>query len=170
MEQLLQELELPLYRFLLRLCGDPDVASDLVQDSLLRAWKNRRRLRERGAARVWVFRIAVNVWKDHRNQACDQVVDSVWLQAVDQQAPPDDVAAAKELGEQIWLAIDQLPKRQREVLHLRVIEQMKPVEIAEILALSPQLVRSNLAAARKRIRSQFADQLPQSQSQSEAPS
>ena len=52
------------YRFALRLCNDPDAAADLTQETFLRAWRRRDRLRDERAARVWLFRIAANLWRD----------------------------------------------------------------------------------------------------------
>ena len=53
------------YRYALRLTGRPDLAEDLTQETLLRGWRNRNKLREPRAARLWLLRIATNVWTDH---------------------------------------------------------------------------------------------------------
>src|SRR5205823_15077281 len=53
------------YRFALRLSNDPDAADDLTQETFLRAWRQRDRLRDQRAARVWLFRITANLWRDH---------------------------------------------------------------------------------------------------------
>ncbi|MCG8653165.1 MAG: RNA polymerase sigma factor [Pirellulales bacterium] len=146
---------MPIYRFLLRLCGDPDLAADLAQETLLRGWKARRQLRGADAAKVWLFRIAVNVWKDRcrtrQNILCQGRCDD----QPGSDPTPEDQAAAKELGRAVWRAIDLLPERQKQIMHLRMLEQMEPGEIAQTLQLSPALVRSNLAAARRKLRQLF---------------
>ena len=55
----------------------------------------------------------------------------------------------------LWQRMEMLPERQQQVLHLRVIEQMEIKDIAEVVGISSQNVRSNLAAARKTLRASF---------------
>ena len=47
------------FRFALRLTGDPHVAEDVTQETFLRAWPGRARLRDERLMRVWLFRIAL---------------------------------------------------------------------------------------------------------------
>src|SRR3989304_8552329 len=61
---LLEEHVPRVYRFALRLTGNRHEAEDLTQETFLRAWRHRRRLRDRSAARVWLFAIAANLWRD----------------------------------------------------------------------------------------------------------
>ncbi|HEX3602307.1 MAG TPA: sigma factor [Lacipirellulaceae bacterium] len=49
------------YRYALRLAGRPELAEDLTQETMLRGWRDRQRLRESRATRVWLFRIATNL-------------------------------------------------------------------------------------------------------------
>ena len=152
MEQVLTNLELPLYRFMLRLCDDPELAADLAQETLMRAWKARATLRDPGAARAWLFRIGVNLWNDRcRNQA-QRPAHQPWQDQVANMPDPTEQAIVNELGQAVWDAIDRLPEKQKQVLHLRVLEQMEPKEIADALEMDSQLVRSHLAAARKTLR------------------
>ena len=67
------------YRFALRLAGDPHLAEDLTQETYLRAWRGRRQLRSAQSARVWLFRISVNLWRDQlrRGQSRPVVVSAV---------------------------------------------------------------------------------------------
>ncbi len=156
MEQILTELELPLYRFMLRLCHDQDLAADLTQETMLRAWKNRLRLKEPRAIRVWLFRIGVNVWKDRCRSWNPDPLSGVEIEQPSREPNPAELVAAKELGQAVWEAIDRLPERQKQVMHLRVLELMEPSEIAETLGLDVRRVRSNLSAARQKLRQQFA--------------
>src|SRR5262245_27283653 len=52
------------FRFALRLTGDPHAAEDLTQETFLRAWPARGRLRDDRLMRVWLFRITANIWRD----------------------------------------------------------------------------------------------------------
>ncbi len=53
------------YRYALRLAGRPELAEDLTQETLLRGWKSRHKLRDERAVLVWLLRIATNLWTDH---------------------------------------------------------------------------------------------------------
>src|SRR4051794_10388202 len=50
-----------IYRYALRLTCRPDLAEDLTQETLLRGWRSRHKLRDKRAARVWLFRIATSL-------------------------------------------------------------------------------------------------------------
>lgn len=156
-EQALIDMHLPLYRFSMQLVRDPHQAADLAQEAMCRAWEHRQKLRNPAAAKSWVFRIAANLARDGFRRL--QGTHSVNLDGdvIDWRALPDEIAATSELERQLLEAVDELPPRQRQVLHLRVVEQVSPHEIAEILDISSQLVRSNLAAARKHLRGRFSD-------------
>lgn len=162
MEQILADLQLPLYRYFVRLSNDPDLSADLTQETLLRAWARQKQLRVPGAARVWAFGIATNLWRDRcRSLAktrCDEIADD----QPSREDNPFHAAVATELGDAVWNAIGTLPERQRQILHLRVVEQMEPKQIAESLELTPKLVRSNLSAARKNLRARLTEHLCQS--------
>src|SRR5690348_5337242 len=61
---ILEEWVPRVYRFALRLSNDLHTAEDLAQETFLRAWRHRERLRDKRAARVWLFRITANIWRD----------------------------------------------------------------------------------------------------------
>ena len=154
MDEFFIELERPVYRFLLRLTGDEELARDLTQDTLARGLASQKQLRELSRFRAWLFRIAVNLWNDHcrknRNKK-EQLQD----EPQSFEPAPSDLVMEQELGEQVWKALAELPPRQQQVMHLRIVEEMTLGEIAEVLELSNQAVRSNLAAARKTLRVRF---------------
>lgn len=58
-----------LLRFAKRLCGNHQVAEDLVQEALLRAWRGVNTLRDTSNPRAWVFRILLNTCVQRRPAA-----------------------------------------------------------------------------------------------------
>lgn len=141
------------YRLVLRLCGDPERANDLAQEALTRGWQSRNQLRSADALPTWLFRIALRTWhdglrRDQRILQSDSNVEGVPAQ----DSEPIEITIGNELGAHIWKEMETLPDRQKQVLHLRVIEQLEISEIAEVVGIRPQNVRSNLAAARKKLR------------------
>ena len=147
------------YRFALRLCRDAHVAEDLTQDTFLRAWRQQQRLRDAGALRVWLFRITVNLWQDRlrRGRLPVSMAGQLPDEFLGSAALPDHEPSAREDLAKALAALDALPPRQREVLHMSACEQMTTPEIAEVLGISAEAVKSNLSLARKAMRQQLSD-------------
>jgi RNA polymerase sigma-70 factor (ECF subfamily) len=147
------------YRFALRLTGSRQEAEDLTQDTFLQAWRRRGRLRDADAVRVWLFTIAKNLWNDRLRRKQRRPTPSELLQEDHESAA---VAADRELivredVRRVLDAMDSLPARQREVLHLHACEGFSLGEISAVLGISPDAVKANLCEARKRLRRQFRE-------------
>ena len=151
----LEEFVPRVYRFALRLTGDRHRAEDLTQETFLRAWRRRRELREPRIARAWLFRIAVNVWRDEVRRG-QRLVGHPTVMATDavavRLASPVQTIEQREILEITLRELDALPSRQREVLYLRIVEELSPTEVAEILGLSTDTVKVHLSLARKAMR------------------
>jgi RNA polymerase sigma-70 factor, ECF subfamily len=158
-KDLLEEYVPRLYRFALRLTGNPDNAEDLTQASLLAAWKDRAKLRDPSAAKSWLFTIAANLWRSglRRNGREEQFARDAEQLALRQVPLPDAEIIVKEDLHRVWETMDALPDRQREVLYLHACEGFSLAEIAGILILSPQAVKASLSLARKRMRQKLKD-------------
>jgi len=147
------------YRFALRLAGDPHRAEDLTQETFLRAWRHRKQLRNPDAARVWLFKITVNLWRDQLrrvrrgpNQADGSCDDHEARQPPADRAMVDQEDVQRALG-----AMDSLPGRQREVLYLRACEGLPVGQIADVLGISTEAAKASLSLARKAMRRRMKD-------------
>jgi RNA polymerase sigma-70 factor (ECF subfamily) len=144
------------YRYALRLAGRPEAAEDLTQETMLRGWRNRESLRDRRVTRVWLLKIATNLWNDQLRRSKFQTQSII-------ADPPCIRAAAVAMGdarENVELALaamDELPPRQRQVLYLATCEQMTNSEVASVLELSETAVKANLSLARKEMRRRLKD-------------
>jgi RNA polymerase sigma factor (sigma-70 family) len=147
------------YRFALRMTGNRQEAEDLTQETFLRAWRRRGHLRDPDAARVWLFTIARNLWNDRLRSKGRQPLHSEPLPEDHQSTvvPPDREFMVREDLGRVLEAIESLPARQREVLHLRVWEELSLSEIAAILGISPEAAKASLCEARKRLRQRFRE-------------
>jgi RNA polymerase sigma-70 factor (ECF subfamily) len=141
---LLEEHVPRVYRFALRLVGDRHRAEDLTQETLLR---------------VWLFKIAVNLWRDHlrRTQRGPQEVDSSVDHCESTEVPPDRTVTDQEDLQRVLATMDSLPSRQREVLYLHACEELSLAEIADVLGISADAVKASLCLARKRMRRELKD-------------
>lgn len=146
----LERLMPPLHRFCVHLTGDEHLGEDLAQDTMLRAWKHRSRLRDEGGATPWLFRIARNAWLDDRRRARIRRRSASRVAREPDNARPGPA----EVGDDVRLVLEalaELPGRQREVLFLSAMEDLSHEQIATVLDISTGAVKASLSLARKRV-------------------
>jgi RNA polymerase sigma-70 factor (ECF subfamily) len=156
---LLEEYVPNVYRFALRLTRDPHVAEDLTQETFLRAWRRRQLLRNPQAARLWLFRITANLWRDQLRRRQSPVAQAGPLAEIAEREAlsPERKLVEQEDLRQALAALDQLPPRQRDVLYLSACEGLRTHEVAAVLGISTDAVKANLCLARQRLRQQMKD-------------
>lgn len=156
----------------LRLTGDRDRASEVMQDTFVRIWERFATLRDPDAAAAWVTRVTLSVAFNAR-RAQRRRLERVAL-AGDLALPPgersdtapsiDALAASPSPFttppplRRIALdhAIAALPRRTREVFVLHDVEGMVTEEVAALLHMAPSTVRVQLARARRLLREALA--------------
>jgi RNA polymerase sigma-70 factor, ECF subfamily len=154
----LVELLPSVYRFAFRLCGNQHTAEDLAQDAILQACRRTDTSPNERALRIWLFRVVTNRWIDvcRKNQQTKfDASHSVETVLASEITAPESV----ELHETIFQAMqimNRLPERQRTVLHLSACEQMSNSEIAGILNITTDAVKSSLSIARAEMRNMFS--------------
>jgi RNA polymerase sigma-70 factor (ECF subfamily) len=144
------------YRYALRLARRPDLADDLTQETLLRAWRGRQQLRDPQVARVWLLRIATNVWNDHLRQAKfrPRVLEA---EPPCRNPTPAERSTDLENVKLALAAMDELPSRQRQVLYLITCEGLSPADVCEILQIAPSAMKASLSLARQEMRRRLRD-------------
>ncbi|UNO39304.1 RNA polymerase subunit sigma-70 [Streptomyces sp. MST-110588] len=169
-----------------RLLGSFTDAEDMVQETLLRAWRRRETFEGRATFRAWLYRIATNVCLDAladpaRKREVRTATDSAgrpararaataevtWLEpypdrlldlAAPDDAGPEAAAITRETVELAFLAaVQHLPPRQRAVLILRDVVGQPAQETAEALEMSVPSVKSALQRARATLREQLPE-------------
>ena len=147
--QLFESLRPDLLRFAHWLARDRAMAEDIVQESLLRAWRSRDSLKEPGAARAWLFTI---VRREHARLYERKRLELVPLEDVAEvQAGPRSVEPDGELYA-LRHAIMRLPIDYREPLVLQVLGGFSTEEIARELSLTSTAVLTRLFRARNKLR------------------
>jgi RNA polymerase sigma-70 factor (ECF subfamily) len=146
------------HRLAIRLCGDLDRAEELVQEAMLRASRSWDGFRGQSRFTTWLFQIVINVFRDQlRRKAPAQ---SVPQDVHDRRAMhPSELLRGQELAELVAGHVSNLPPRQREVLVLIAYEQMPPAQVAQVLEISDQSVRTNLHLARQTLKKLLAPYL-----------
>jgi RNA polymerase sigma-70 factor, ECF subfamily len=141
-----------------RMLGSPHDAEDIVQETLLRAWRALDRFEPRAAFQTWLYRIATNACLDEleRRPRRPEPVQPFPDFSPDEAASPTyDPAARYAIREGMELAllraIQKLPGRQRAVLILRDVLGWTSPEVAELLESTVAATNSALQRARATI-------------------
>lgn len=141
------------------LSGNRSVAEDLVQETLIRAWKSIDRLKDRKAAKNWLLTIVrrENARRFARKQLQETEVSTEGLAA--ERADYDTSTEAFVLRR----ALDQLPPKYREPLLMQVVYGHSHKEIAEHLGISNVGVGTRLFRAREKMRTLLCTPQPTAQ-------
>lgn len=150
-EDLIDEVERPLFYYAVKLTGNHDTSLDVLQEVWLRAMKGIRTLKEPASVRAWLYtlvrRVAVdNVRRDRTRERAEQVHTEGFDEAIEPSFFRDHLGAIHE-------ALDELDERHREVLVLYFLEDFSLGEIAEILTCPEGTVKSRLHYAKRELRS-----------------
>jgi RNA polymerase sigma-70 factor (ECF subfamily) len=157
-ELLLRRHRAPLFTFLVRMLGDKERAEDLAQETFLRIVKGAQAWEQRARFQTWLFTIARNLCVDasrrdrfRRTESLDAqgpddepaMVDSVPGHEID----PARGAQSAQLRPLLQKALLGLPSEQREVFILREQTGVAFKEIAEILSVNENTVKSRMRYA-----------------------
>ncbi len=160
-EELLARYEPNIYRFGLRMCGDEEAAREVLQETLLAAFRHLPGFRGDAALSTWLYQIARSFCiKERRGQRPTRSIDDARASELVDPAPqPDARTHAREIGEAVSRAIAVLPPEQREVLILRDVEGLSAEQAAEVVGVEVGALKSRLHRARMGLRTALAGML-----------
>ena len=152
-----------LYSAALRLSRNPDDARDLLQETVLRAYRFFHQYTPGTNCRAWLLTILYNNFRNgYRRSAREQVAatSEAFDQAVEGQSlladaarnNPEDLLAGRMLGRQIEKALDALPTEFREALLLVDVQELNYQEVAEVLEIPLGTVKSRVSRGRALMR------------------
>lgn len=145
------------FRVALGVLHDRAEAEDVAQESLLRAYRNFHRLRDRATFRSWPVRIAWRTAIDHRRaqkrrerREEDAAQASAW-ESLGASRTAEELAASREFQRCLNEELDALPEKLRIVMVMAAVEGYDTREVAQLLCLPEGTVKSRLRLARKRL-------------------
>ena len=144
-----------------RHCRDPHWAEDLVQETLVRAFRNLSGFRGDSALRTWLFRILVRLaaeperWR--RGKGAEPIGDLDVPDHLDARAEHD--AMARELQDRLEEAMERLTLRQRTALHLRAVEGLDYAAIGTVLVCTAVAARMHVLEARRKVMARLGEHL-----------
>jgi RNA polymerase sigma-70 factor (ECF subfamily) len=150
----------PIYGFFRRRLQDPARAEELAQEVFLVILKSVQRYEPRALFRTYLYGIAVNMVYAERRKAGRQAAHAGDEKSVDSAADPATLADP-DAGLVVRDAVGRLDENDREVLLLREYEQLSYEEIAEVLRVPVNTVRSRLFRARMALRDVLVARRPQ---------
>lgn len=131
-------------------CGDRALAEDLTGEAFARAYASWRTVARHPAPSAWVVRTALNThvswWRRRRREVA-------WDEALD---PAQDAADGERLDAQVLAALRKLPRRQREVVALRIFLDLDTETAARILGIAPGTVTAHLSRATAALRASLS--------------
>lgn len=150
------------YNTALRIVGDRDEASDVLQEVFILLFRKIHRFKARAHFSSWVYRIAVNVSLDQlrrRKRAPLASGSAALLDGAPEPTPltaPEQRTAQADLQGHVQEALQALSDRLRIVIVLRYLEGLSYADIAEILGVSLGTVKSRLNRAHTAMRRELA--------------
>ena len=160
-EQLYARHRTRLYRYLLRQLRQPALADDVFQDVWQRVIAARTEWKPDAGFATWLYRIAHNRVTDHwrarpyRPQAPSDADER--MARIPDPDTPERALSEFEQRRTLQRALDQLPPEQREVLMLRLEQELTLEQIATITGVGRETVKSRLRYAMDKLRAPVSD-------------
>lgn len=150
-----------LYSFLLRQLRDAALADEMFQDVWQRVIAARAGWQPDAAFTTWLFRIAHNRLNDHWRAARHRPpapgdADERVARMSDTRTPESQLSEFEQ-RRRLQLAMEQLPDEQREVLQLRLEQELSLEEIAQITGVGRETVKSRLRYAMDKLRAGLSE-------------
>ena len=155
--ELVNRYHKPVYRLIWRMTGGHADTEDVAQEVFLKLWQNPRQVREAGALKGWLMRVAANAAIDRSRKRVDTDIATV-PETADTAALPGEILERNAAAREVERRIAQLPVRQRLALSLVYYEGMSNIDTAAIMQTSIEAVESLLARARRDLRDSLANE------------
>lgn len=161
-EQLVLKYQTPIYNLCFRMVGNAEDAADLTQESFLKAWNHLHSFHYEAAFSTWLYRLASNTCLDFlrsmkRHPQISLTVEDndgeeATLDIPDLSPSPEEALLCAEEKALLAQAMQELEPEQRQILTLRVVNEMSYADIANVLRIREGTVKSRLSRARDALR------------------
>ncbi len=161
LDRLLMRVQEVAWRFSTSVCGHADDAEDAMQEALIKTYRYVGRIREPGAFRPWLYRTVRNACLMGRRK---KVGEPARLQSLDEVLPgpdgpgrpdvpdpgksPEQLADNAGLRRRLRTALRTLPGPYRAIVFLREMEGLSTREVAKVMGMSEDNVKTRLHRAR----------------------
>ena len=168
---LVQRHQTHLYNFALRHLRSPPAAEEVVQDAFVRVVENASDFKHEARFTTWLYAIARNLCIDQlrklalrRHPSLDDAKQgedgegpTLGEQTADDRANVERAAESVEIRERVLLAVETLPDEQREVFLMREVSNLPFREIAVIVGVPENTVKSRMRYALERLQTALSE-------------
>jgi RNA polymerase sigma-70 factor (ECF subfamily) len=144
--------QVKVFRFVLRIVRDAALAEDTVSETFIDAWRHAGRYEGRASVSSWLLGIARHRALDAARRRPTESLDSEAAQnAVDPMHDPEAELGRKDTGAVVREAVAALSREHAEIIDLVYYQEKSIREIAEILRIPENTVKTRMFYARKRL-------------------
>jgi RNA polymerase sigma-70 factor (ECF subfamily) len=147
-----REQEPRIYGYLWRITGDRQLASDLCQETFLRAWNSFAKVRGYENQTAWLLRVATNLTLNSRRRGNTRIGTLLTLDETIEPSVSSDHAGQIAEQDAVHRVLLTLPVPMRAALVLREVEGLPYSEVSRLLGMRPGATRMLLSRAREQFR------------------
>jgi RNA polymerase sigma-70 factor (ECF subfamily) len=153
-ENIIQEIQNPMYRTAFIFTRDEASAKDIVQEAVIKIWKNMSKLDEIDNIKAWALRITKNICIDHKRREKMSIlgIESAFSVEANVLSPERRTIVQDQLTV-VHRALDTLSEKQKEAMILREIEGYTYQEIADIMDENINQIKILIHRGRTRLKS-----------------
>ena len=156
LEALARHYAPPVYRYLVRLCGDATLAEDLAQEVAVQLWRALpgRTFPNARALNSWVYTVATNAYRMHarRKRASEVSWDAELELPTGDECDPGLAAEREDFARQVRAAVALLPEAERQALMMKAFGDLRYQEIAQATGEPVGTVKWRISRAYERLR------------------
>ncbi len=151
MEEMYQQYSNTVYKYLLCLCQNAEIAEDLTQETFVIALKKIHQFRGECKVSTWLCQIAKHLWyKEFRKTK--KAVTEVLTDEMVALEMTEDVVFQKDEKLQLFKNMQKLEEPARQVMYLRIMGNLNFIEIAEVLGKTSNWARVTFFRAKQKMR------------------
>jgi RNA polymerase sigma-70 factor (ECF subfamily) len=139
------------YRFALRITGDASLAEDVVSEVFLQVWRRAEKFEARAQVSTWLLAITRNKSLSEAQRRSADDLDCETIEIEDSSDDPEISAQKRDRSELIRKCLSQLSAVQREVIDLVYYHEKSVADVARIVGVPPNTVKTRMFHARRRI-------------------
>jgi len=133
----------PMYRYGIRFIDNPDFVKDCIQDVFFELWNRRDKIRQAECVKSYLYKsLRLRIFRERSKWKPAELLEDNYEFMIEFDVESNIINAevSREIYHRLEKILDNLPKRQKEILYLRFYEGMSPEKIAEVMDLNRQSV------------------------------
>jgi len=155
MEEIYQEYAKLVYRYLLSLAKDPDLAEELTQETFFQAIRSIGRYDESCKISTWLCAIAKNVWHGYLRK--DPETEDFQDQVIAVGSAEEKVLEEQERTD-LLRKVHELPEPYREVIYLRIYADLSFREIGDVIGKTENFARVTFYRGKEKLKKAFSEE------------